>query len=310
MSETAKRILSGLTLGGLVVAALSLDIGVWFFTLLLVLLFSILGVLEYYKLADRGFEGRPIRFLGIIFTVLIVLAFYAAFLKTQVQRPQDWMPSFYLAFANLFYPGRLIVLELFTVFLLLAMAIHLLARPLDGPIFSVSTTITGVLYACVTISHAFLIFAMKYGIFYFVLFAVITIGTDTGAYFAGKYFGKHNAGLKVSPKKTYEGYFGGFAFALIISCGFLWGWKSYAFEHIRDIPMSYAEAAVLGVVFSAISIFGDLVESALKRDAKIKDSASLIPGHGGILDLVDALLFTTPIGFYYLATKAHFGFPV
>ena len=74
--------------------------------------------------------------------------------------------------------------------------------------------------------------------------------------------------------------------------------------------MGYLEAGVLGLVFSVITVLGDLAESALKRDARIKDPASLIPGHGGILDLIDSMLFTFPLGFYYFYLKQFAGLAI
>ncbi len=310
MSETANRIISGLLIAGLVIAALSLDLFYWISILLLVMIFSILGLLEFYKLSDRGYEGRPVRFLGIIFSILIVLSFYAQFLKTQHQHEQSWIPDIYHRFMDVFYPGQNLVPALLVVFLIVTMSVNLIFRPLDGTIYSISVTFTGVLYTCLTISHVFPILALKYGVFYFLLFATIPIFTDAGSYFVGRWFGKHNAGLKVSPKKTYEGYLGGFVTACLTSNILLWGWKIYAVPELRDISMGHAEVTVIAVLFAALSVLGDLTESALKRDAKLKDSASLIPGHGGMLDMVDALLFCLPAGFYYIYFKQIAGFSI
>lgn len=146
--------------------------------------------------------------------------------------------------------------------------------------------------------------------FYLVLFALIPIASDSGAYFAGRWFGRHNAGFKVSPKKTYEGYVGGVIFAMIMGNAFLWGWQKYAWVDTgKDIPIGHLEMSVLALFMAFLAIFGDLAESAFKRDAKIKDSAATIPGHGGILDLADAMFFCFPAGFYYLTLRELAGFP-
>ena len=113
---------------------------------------------------------------------------------------------------------------------------------------------------------------------------LVTYGMDTGAWFFGKNFGKKKLWKKVSPNKTIEGFFGGmFTSALIGSCGlFLYG---------------TTPTALIAIVFGlcgGVSQLGDLLESKLKRQAKIKDSSNLIPGHGGFYDRVDSLFFWVP----------------
>ena len=102
---------------------------------------------------------------------------------------------------------------------------------------------------------------------------------DTGAYLAGSTFGKHKLFPSVSPKKSWEGFFGGFV-ASIIAAGLLLGWK----------PSSL----VFGAVISIAATWGDLFESMIKRQVGVKDSGNIIPGHGGILDRIDSLLLVLP----------------
>jgi phosphatidate cytidylyltransferase len=171
------------------------------------------------------------------------------------------------------------------------------------------STVTGVLYVALPFATVLPMLVLKEGIFIFVYTALATIMTDVGAYFAGRWFGKHNAGLKVSPKKTWEGYIGGIIFANLFNLVFLYLWKYFHPDLSKDsliILPSYLESIILTLFFSFVSIFGDLVESALKRDAKLKDSSSIIPGHGGVLDLVDAMLFTFPLGYFYFYIKIKF----
>ena len=294
-------------MGGVVVVALVLNPFYWIFPLAFVLLVSLAGVYEFYSLVDRGLDGRPFRAGGMLFTVLISLAFYAQLLLFQQHIPVADLPAFHTAFASVFYPGLSLVPLLLIALNIVTLVYHLFFRPLDGTTYGVSTTILGVLYVNIPLGHALLYFGWANGIFYLLLIALITIGSDAGAYFAGRWFGKHNAGLKVSPKKTYEGYAGGLIFSVIVAIAFLIGWESFSGV---DVPMGYLEAGVLGLVFSVTTVLGDLAESALKRDARIKDSASLIPGHGGILDLIDSMLFTFPLGFYYFYLKQFAGLAI
>jgi phosphatidate cytidylyltransferase len=121
----------------------------------------------------------------------------------------------------------------------------------------------------------------------------VTWSTDTGAYFAGVRWGKRPLAPRVSPKKTIEGSAGGLLAATLMSLA--WGlW----------IDLPWWHCAFLGPVLGALGQIGDLCESALKRDMGIKDFGTLLPGHGGILDRFDSLLFTAPVAYYYFVFVA------
>jgi phosphatidate cytidylyltransferase len=115
---------------------------------------------------------------------------------------------------------------------------------------------------------------------------------DTGGYFAGRFFGKTKLYEAVSPKKTREGFFGSLGGAL---CGSLLA----HFWYLPSLPL--AHGLLLAVVGGALGQMGDLVESLLKRSTGIKDSGWVVPGHGGILDRIDALLVASPIVYLYTA---------
>ena len=295
MGETTKRIISGLTIGAVVIVALYhytafYSLGV----VAIVGLVSFLGVEEFYRLSDRGLEGRPLRLPGFLMVILILVNFYlmyAAKKHPELGLATGMPEQFFTPWTGLFS-------SVLIVSVILTTSLQLVFRPIDGAIFSASTTIFAPLYVALPLAMIFPLFQLKMGVFYFVFVALATIMTDAGAYFAGKWFGKHNAGLKVSPRKTYEGYIGGVVFAVAFNQGFLYLWQHFT-GHGGPEMLGYLEAGILTAVLSVVSVFGDLVESQLKRDAKIKDSASMIPGHGDILDLIDALLFTVPLGTLY-----------
>jgi phosphatidate cytidylyltransferase len=120
----------------------------------------------------------------------------------------------------------------------------------------------------------------------------VTFANDTGAYFVGRAFGRHKLAPSISPGKTIEGAVGGLAAALTLT--FVAGWTLMPELSVRD-------RLAIGVVASVVGPAGDLVESLIKRGAGVKDSGRSIPGHGGILDRIDALLF---VGAYvYLHTS-------
>lgn len=127
-----------------------------------------------------------------------------------------------------------------------------------------------------------------------VFFALCLVwATDTGAYLIGQRFGRRKLMPKVSPQKTIAGFFGGIASAVVVSALFLLLDKNLAFPH------SFGSMLLLVVLFSAVAQFGDLVESAIKRRFGVKDSGKVIPGHGGILDRFDSLIFVLPIMHFF-----------
>jgi len=121
----------------------------------------------------------------------------------------------------------------------------------------------------------------------YVIFALLLVWTtDSGAYFTGKKFGKKKLWPDISPNKTVEGFLGGIAYAIIAALIFQW---------ISPISSSYILLVVVAIVVSIFGQIGDLVESALKRHYNVKDSGNILPGHGGILDRFDSLLFVLPL---------------
>jgi phosphatidate cytidylyltransferase len=119
------------------------------------------------------------------------------------------------------------------------------------------------------------------------LFPMLCVwATDTGAYFIGKKFGRHKLAPAISPGKTWEGLGGGVAAAVAIAL---------VMHPFAGVPFSFSQSAVIAALIAVVGQAGDLFESWLKRRAGVKDSGTLIPGHGGILDRVDALVFTLPL---------------
>ena len=115
---------------------------------------------------------------------------------------------------------------------------------------------------------------------------ILVWGADSGAYMFGKMFGKHKLAPKVSPGKTWQGFFGGLLTAAVISWAYGW------WAHLNVTPMVLL---VCSIVAALASVLGDLTESMFKREAGIKDSGNLIPGHGGILDRIDSLTAAVPV---------------
>lgn len=129
----------------------------------------------------------------------------------------------------------------------------------------------------------------------FFLLLVVWLG-DSGAYYVGKKFGKHKLSPRISPKKTIEGLAGGMAASLITAV-------VIHFTFFRNFPLHHA--IIAGVLLSFAGVIGDLAESMWKRSADVKDSGTLLPGHGGFLDRFDSILFTAPILYCYWTLIVH-----
>ncbi len=149
----------------------------------------------------------------------------------------------------------------------------------------------GLLYIPLLLGHFILLRQMEHGIELIFFVILVTWLADTGGFVVGLAIGKHPLAPTLSPKKTIEGLFGGVAFATI-GAGICQIWFSPFF--------SLGQCAMLGISLALIGAIGDLCESGIKRSVQVKDSGTIIPGHGGVLDRVDSLLLTGPSLYYYL----------
>ncbi|AFM42435.1 CDP-diglyceride synthetase [Desulfosporosinus acidiphilus SJ4] len=145
-----------------------------------------------------------------------------------------------------------------------------------------------VLYSTVLLSHLYLLRQLPHGLEWTFLTFFLVWATDTGAYLIGRGFGSHLLAPQVSPKKTVEGSLGGLLSSVFVALLF---WR---FANDANL-LTYL---VLGITIGVSGQIGDLFESALKRTAGVKDSGSIIPGHGGILDRFDSLMFALPLVYY------------
>jgi len=240
--------------------------------LLLVDLIIIIGMREFYAMLEQ--KGvRPYLVIGILSGLAL---------------------SWYLYFQNGLYSNLLLTLVLLAV-----MGLELTRRDNRGAVFNIATTFLGVIYVAFLAGHMVLlrelplVAGLPYGLgssFVFLAF-ITTWASDTGAYFVGTLIGRTPLIPRVSAKKTWEGAIGGALFAV--------GGALLA----RQLLAGYLElwhAVVIGVLASVVGLLGDLVESMIKRDAEIKDASESIPGHGGVLDRFDSLLFTAPLIYYFL----------
>jgi phosphatidate cytidylyltransferase len=243
----------------------------------------------------------------------LVLGLYEFYLLARKKDIKPDIVAGYLGGAAIFtifyfaspFPGaeRLDVQTILLVILLLVagtlIAATLRGAPYDKMISSTSATVLGVLYVVLLGSHLVAVrtgFPQPLAADLLSFFFLILMGADIGAYYVGRAMGKHKLAPTISPGKTWEGVVGGVLTALILAAV-----SHYWF--FPELPLKFA--LPLAAVMVVLGILGDLTESALKRGAGAKDAANILPGHGGILDRLDSLLFNAPLLYYF--ARVYFG---
>lgn len=187
------------------------------------------------------------------------------------------------------------------VFLTLLASVIWLRGPSRKPLVVLGLTVTGAIYpALVTYiyplrHHDYAVGALA-GTMLVMFPVTVTWATDTGAYAFGRIFGRHKLIPSVSPAKTVEGAMGG----LLIAVAGAWAYVQFLLEPFAQLSLAPIGILVFGVIVGVVGQVGDLAESLLKRDAGVKDSSRLLPGHGGILDRFDSLLFVLPVAYLLL----------
>lgn len=154
-----------------------------------------------------------------------------------------------------------------------------------------SLSILGFIYIPYFLSYAVLFKNGAMGPWFLMLICVIVWSNDICAYYIGKTFGKNKLAERVSPKKTYEGMAGGLMGGIA---------AVFIFNYFHPVGFSNIELFLFAVVVGFAGVYGDLFESLIKRVSNVKDSGTLIPGHGGVLDRIDSLIFAIPVGWYAL----------
>ena len=188
----------------------------------------------------------------------------------------------------------------FMVLLALVAAMLFRRAPDQRPLGAAAVTLFAVLYTGGTLSFAYGLRYHMYtisaaaGTALLVFPLVITWVTDTAAFFAGRAFGRRKLMPTVSPQKTVEGALGGLVAAMLVA----WGYMLWVLVPAASLAMRPVVAVLVGAAISIAAQVGDLAESLLKREAGMKDSSQLIPGHGGVLDRLDSLFFAIPAAFF------------
>jgi phosphatidate cytidylyltransferase len=238
--------------------------------LLLLIFISSMALIEFYRLCEND-NHKPQRIFGLIINFVI-------FLPPLIQ--------------NVFQTGfnilPLIIILPYVIF------IRELYMKSERPITNIGTTLLGIIYISLPVFCFYLIsfqgILENYQYQCILGFLFILWANDIGAYFAGSYLGKHKLFERISPKKTWEGFFGGVVLAILAA--FI---ESKYFSNFNLIQ--WLTVAVIIIITGTL---GDLVESMFKRSVQVKDAGSLLPGHGGFLDRFDGLFISAPFVFFYL----------
>lgn len=282
MSDKIKTLLIR-TLSGVVLVAVVIGALIWspfsFGLLLLVILIG--GMWEFYRMARRE-QVEPLKWMGLVFGVLL---FAVNFLLMRAMNDLSWT-SVAVAYLLLLLPVFILLIPLMFVCELF------LGRP--HPSTDIGVTLAGIFYVAVPLSLMLYIPCLmkdRMGWYpeIFLVYIFIIWANDVFAYLVGISIGRHRLYERISPNKSWEGFFGGIVGAVAMGCAAAWFFND-----------SYWVWGGFALVAAISGVLGDLVESMFKRSAGVKDSGNILPGHGGWLDRFDALIFSVPFVVVYL----------
>ena len=243
------------------------------------------GLAEFYELVGRR---------GLVcFKVLGIVGGLAMMVSTFIYLSGQFLSTRSPAQANSF---ETVILIIFVLGLCIR---QFMSKRNTMGILAISTTLFGLMYVPWLLNFMQKIVYYPFddprtGRYYVLYFIAITKFSDLGAYVTGSLIGKHKMIPRISPGKTWEGFGGAVVFSTLVSL---------LFAHFGGsvlVGMNYLHAVILGVLLSTAAVVGDLIESLFKREAGVKDSGRFFPGIGGILDLMDSLLFNAPLMYLYL----------
>lgn len=237
-------------------------------------------------------SGGIIFRIGVIGVTAIALFEYINIYKHNKDKVISWVlvVGFLLYYSAIFLDKITIVIPIIYLIAILSMSVPIFNRAYS--VISSALTIIGFIY--IVNFFSLLIFIRDYSNGYALIWLVFIIAfvSDTSAYYSGRFFGKNKLCPEVSPKKTVEGSIGGILGSVI---GVVLWWF-----FARDIGFAWYQLIFLGIIGGALSQIGDLSASLIKRFIGVKDYGNIMPGHGGVLDRFDSILFTAPIVYYYI----------
>lgn len=249
---------------------------------------SLYAMREFFDVAHVR-EVHAYKWLGRALGVLLV--FTAIYDSAGIPEPFSAAVPWW---QSVFGTGPVLGIPMFYVMpvfiIMLVLTVPVILGSYEGMLLKECATIFGVMYFGWFLAHLVFLRSLPNGFGYLIFLSVAVVLNDVLAYTAGRLFGKHKMAAHISPKKTWEGALGGMVGSLIGVTVFKYAVPS----------LSWTAALLSGVVIGVAAPMGDLIVSVIKRDMAVKDSGHLIPGHGGLLDRCDSLIFATPAFYYFL----------
>lgn len=247
--------------------------------LVLLMAVVVLALMEFFRMLDAC-KYRYQKYPGFLTVVFLLIGFYL-----QVN-------------TGIHFPAAII-----TVFIMVFLSVTVLSGNLSDMISSVSITLFGVMYIGWLSGHLVLLRGIDFhgeSLVYLLFF--VTWFSDIFAYLVGKKFGRHKMAQRISPGKSWEGAVAGLAAAVVIAVAWreVSGWEFLSRWNLSLRFLKPFHCVLMGLLLGIGGQVGDLAESMLKRNAGVKDSGSILPGHGGMLDRCDSLLFNIPLLYYFV----------
>ena len=269
-----QRVISSLCAIPLVVAAVWFDKPLPWFAVF-VSIWGILAILEFYRLVAAS-KVAPLTYFGLIWTPLFILS----------------RNSVLLSILEPYFNLNLLMPFLLTSTVIISL-IWLLLRPHKENAFAAwAWTIAGITYLGWLLGYLVALRDLNGGRNWVFFALFVTFASDSTAFFVGRTWGRHHLAPRISPAKTWEGAIGGILGSIIFSLFFI-------LPTPLSLPLNYGQAMFLGLLVSIMGQLGDLVKSLFKRNMGVKDSGKLLPGHGGVLDRTDSVIFAGVVVYYY-----------
>ncbi len=271
----------------LISAAIAIPLGILVLYIdnvyVLTALISVLSALATYEIfvATKYLKNIPVTIVSLAFVAFVPFAFV-------LQPVREKIPYMCVGF-------------LFTLFIIMIF--------MHEKVKFEQVALVAFISVCIPLAMGSLVFTRitfyEHGIFYIVFILVSAWIGDAGAYFIGTFFGKHKMAPTISPKKSWEGFFGGIVTSGIfgILMGFAYQWIDYLTTGTHHFAVNIWFMFVISLICSVLGVVGDFSASILKRQCMVKDFGHILPGHGGVLDRFDSVLFVAP--FVYLVLKIY-----
>ena len=280
-----KRVITALWGIPLLTAAVWLEQPLPWFTML-VAIWGLLAAFEFYQLVKTAQKAAPLAYFGMVWSLLSILSQDASLLAL-VERHTGW-----LVFIGPFAFFNLLNILIFTSAVIISFTWLISQTRRERAFTSWAWTMAGILYVGWLLSYLVALRGLDNGRNWGFLALFTTFASDTAAFFVGRALGSHKLAPRISPGKTWEGAIGGVLSAIIVSLFFM-------LPTPLTLHLNWGQAAFLGLLVSIFGQLGDLLESLFKRKMGAKDSGRLLPGHGGVLDRMDSIVFAGMVVYYY-----------